>query len=68
MSLRELFNSITPAQTEKFRGAFCAVRAGDKDAWKAIVYNMTDPEWDLLIDICDEMIEEKRRKVAQHED
>lgn len=67
MSLRELFNSITPAQAEKFQGAFCAVRAGNKEEWQTVVEDMTNPERELLIDICDEMIQEKRRKVAQRE-
>lgn len=60
MNLLELSKSMSRAQAEKIRDIFRAVRAGDKEAWHAIVDDMTDSERKLLIEVCDAGIRENR--------
>lgn len=65
MSLWELFQTISPEQAETVRAIFAAVRAGDKETWWDIVDNMTEPERELLIAVCDAGIREHRTAKAK---
>ena len=60
MSIRDLYQSMSRDLIENIQNIFCAVRAGDKETWHAIVDDMTDPERELLIEACDAGIRENR--------
>lgn len=60
MSIRDLYQSMSQDLIAKIRSIFCAFRAGDKEIWHAIVDDMTDPERDMLIEVCDAGIRENR--------